>query len=518
MEQGIFQDIAGTKVTHSNLDLSHQVLQTLNQGWLVPNLVMDVVPDDSVNINTEMLVRLSPMIGPTMERINVKQYYFFVPNRLVWPEWEDFITGGDDGYAQPTMPTKSPNNIDMCKPGTLWDYMGLPAHPVAQPVQSGWNPVQVLPFAAYHLIWSEYFRDENLQEAVDIGEIITDNAALFSLRKKAWEKDYFTSALPWAQKGPVVTLPIKWNPEYHEYSIAVNEDGTAPQAQDYITILSQTGELINNNDNANRIRIENLQVDQEQLTLTVNDQRTANRLQEWLEKQARGGSRYIETILSHFGVRSSDSRLQRPEYLGGGSQPVVMTEVLQSVGNSQDPDVAAPLGAMGGHGISMGSDMSCSRTFEEHGWLIGLQCILPRTTYFQGTDRKFTRMDKHEYYWPSFANLGEQEVKNKEIFHALQPGSDAVNEATFGYQQRYAEYKYMQSRIAGDFQVDNQYLEWHEARVFASTPTLGSDFISCETDDRIFAVQDHDVHKFQAQIYHDIQARRPMPYFSVPEL
>jgi hypothetical protein len=248
-------------------------------------------------------------------------------------------------------------------------------------------------------------------------------------------------------------------------------------------------------------------------SVTINDLRRSIKLQEWLEKNARGGARYIEQIFSHFGVKSSDARLQRVEFLGGGKTPVVISEVLQTSA-TQAPEIAeTPLASMAGHGISVGSTHEFTKFFEEHGIVMGIMSVMPKTAYQQGTPRMFTKFDKFDYYFPEFAHLGEQEIKNKEIYTT----NDATyNEGTFGYTPRYAEYKYRESRVCGDFRSNLNF--WHLGRIFSSAPNLNSAFVHPDptTLNRIFAVTDDNTQHLWCQVYHDIKAIRPMPKFGVP--
>ena len=534
MEKNIFQSIGMGNVPKSAFDKSHQRLMTANFGQLYPCYLEEILPGDSYSVKTEILARLAPMVGPTMHRVNIFVHYFFVSNRIIWRDWEEFITGGKDGLTTVAMPILKPTGSATPVPRSLWDYMGLPTKRTVN-FSGGIIEVSQLPFRAYHEIYNEYYRDQNLEDPVDI----EDTAELLNWRYRAWEKDYFTSALPFAQRGPAVTLPITWTPEYDKSSGSqilhtgfINPGVEDDPATDGIQVIVDggSGKFFETPapgslppSNLDPLYIRNLTVDQENLTLTINDLREANRLQQWLEKSARGGSRYIETILSHFGVQSSDARLQRPEYLGGMKQPIMMSEVLNTASDQSGSGVA-PLGEYAGHGISVGGDMGFSRTFEEHGYVMGIMSILPRTAYFEGVHPHWERKDRFDYYWPEFANLGEQEIKKRELY--LDPTDDTYNNQTFGYQQRYAEYKYAQSSFHGEFRT-NGYLQWHLGRNFdppnaLDRPELNDKFVKCipsnEDLNRIFAVPNNDVDHFIIQMYHDVRANRPMPYFAIPQL
>lgn len=497
----IFEKLGMKAPNYSAFDLSREQKLSCKMGDLIPTYIEEIIPGDNFKVKTETMLRMAPMLAPIMHRVNLYMHYFFVPNRLVWNQWEDFITGGREGTSNPLYPTM-PMTLDVIQ-AKLSDYMGLPN-------ASGNNPdfsVSQLPFRAYQLIWNEYFRDQNLENPIDVQN--ASNLILCQLRKRAWEKDYFTSALPWTQRGPEVGIPIDL--EYKPVSKVFNAAG---QQLGALTNLATGGlptrdELRANYGGNDAMRIEN--IENTQLDFTINELRKSSALQRFLEKQARGGARYIETILSHFGVKSEDARLQRPEYLGGGRQPIVISEVLNTTGTDN-----APQGDMAGHGISTGTTNSFNKRFTEHGYVLGIMSILPRTAYFQGIPKHFRRFDKFDYYWPEFANLGEQEIKNSELFY-----DDMDNESnndTFGYQQRYAEYKYGTTSVHGDFRTTLKY--WHLARDFDNLPSLNANFIKADPDSRIFAVdtENPNIDNIWVQMYHSVKARRPMPFFADPRL
>ncbi len=471
---------------------------------LTPMYLEEIIPGDKFKVSSEIFMRFAPLLAPVMHRINVYTHFFFVPNRLVWNEWEDFITGGEDGNAAPEFPVMwvSATLKPQIGKGSLADYLGIP-----QPLDTNPSnqPISAIPFRAYQQIYNDYYRDENLITKLQIpkGSGLQDNAEnaiCATMRTRAWEKDYLTSSLPWSQRGGEASLPL--SPTYSTASTVLDAT-TGVEASGVISADVTTGQTTTAADGD--VRIENLENSGEVL---INDLRKAVRLQEWLEKSARGGARYIEAILSHFGVRSSDSRLQRPEYLGGGSQPAVISEVLNTTGTTN-----APQGEMAGHGISVGKNNGFTRSFEEHGYVIGIISVMPKTAYQNGLARTWTKFDKFDYYWPEFANLGEQEVKESEVWTDFGSTLDFTN--TFGYQQRYAEYKYKESMVSGDFKDTLAF--WHLGRIFDSTQTLNETFITCNADTRIFAVEDGTDYLW-VQIYHRISAIRPMPYFAIPTL
>lgn len=510
---GIFTTNAKGRVKYTAFDKSHDKKLSLNMGKLVPVMLEEIVPGDKYSVQSEVMLRLAPMLAPMMHRVNCYMHYFFVPNRLVWNEWESFITGGRDGTEAPIAPRITLNNThkDKFLHGSLADYLGVPTFATAPGTISQDLILSALPFRAYQLIYNEYYQDQNLTTPIDFslnsGSITDPNEILrlTALRQRAWEKDYATSALPWTQRGDEVDIPI--TKDYLSQSIVKNASTGAPYGN-----ASQLGSdaLGGLDDNLSvSLRIENL----DSAEFTINELRRSARIQEWLEKTARTGSRYVEQILSHFGVKSSDARLQRPEFLGGGRTPIVISEVLNTIAEAT-PSTYEPLGTMGGHGISVGATNKFARKFEEHGWILGIMSILPKTAYHQGIHKSFFRFDKFDYYWPEFAQLGEQEVKNQEIYY--DPTGSKASLGVFGYQSRYAEYKYSNSSVHGDFRDATDY--WHMGRKFTSPPDLNTSFVMSDPTHRIFAVTDPDVHKVYAQIYHKVKAVRPMPFFNIPQL
>ncbi|AZL83022.1 major capsid protein [Apis mellifera associated microvirus 36] len=509
----LFNQVQIRRPKRNKFDLSHEKKLSFNMGDLIPIMCQEIIPGDNFRVNTETFMRLAPMIAPVMHRVNVYTHYFFVPTRIIWDEFQDFITGGREGTSMPISPFFGQSTVENAR-GSLLDYMGLPLWPSGS---SNDTQISVLPLRAYQTVWDEYFRDQNLTPSLDISKasgVMPADAELFKLlelRKRAWEKDYFTSALPWSQRGNEILLPMTPEVNYRPTSDVYYEDGTQANNSSWGIGEGPAGEdgkiVPTPGANILQMRIENID-SIDNVTTTINDLRRAVRLQEWLEKNARGGARYIEQILHHFGVTSSDARLQRPEYLGGGKQPVVISEVLQT-----SETLSTPQGTMAGHGVSAGTSNGFNRSFEEHGYVIGVMSVLPRTAYQDGVNKMWSRTDKFDYFWPELANIGEQEVKIKELY--LNPTGAQTND-TFGYQSRYAEYKYMPSTVHGDFRTNLDY--WHMGRKFSTEPVLNEDFITADPTHRIFAVTDPDEHKLYCQLYHRIDALRPMPYFGTPTL
>lgn len=496
----------------SKFDLSHERKLSLNMGYLVPVLCQEILPGDRFRVNTELMLRLAPMLAPVMHRMNVFVHHWFVPNRLVWNEWQDFITGGKEGDLAPVHPffrAVPSTNTSLFTNGTLADYFGLPTIPETGAVITNQFKVSALPFRAYQLIYNEFYRDQNLSDPVDFslqsGEVLPNTQAfidLLTLRKSSWEKDYFTSALPWAQRGGSAGAPVEYTPGVA--SPVVNAISGNPQANQTGFTTNVNGDLISAPDGGARI--------ESPASVDINEWRKAWRVQQWLEKNARGGARYIEVLLKHFGVLSSDARLQRPEFLAGASAPIAISEVLSTFQFSGDA-TGQPQGNMAGHGIAAHGGLGFSRRFEEHGHVISIMRVVPRTCYQQGIPRAFRRFDKFDYAWPTFANLGEQEVKLSEVYAAYEDPADTPD-ATFGYQERYAEYKYGFNTVHGEFRDSLAY--WHDGRIFTAKPQLNANFVEADPSPRIFAVEDPDVDKLYCQIYHKVDAVRPLPFFGTP--
>jgi hypothetical protein len=524
MNQFNIQEVA--KLKRNAFNLSHERKFTGQMGILYPILCEEVLPGDSWKIKSEFLCRLSPLATPMMARVDIHTHYFFVPNRLVWEDWEEFITGGEDGDSLPTMPYKNGNAL-INGASTLGNYLGIQcSQPAGQAITDQY--INALPYRAYNLIWNEYFRDQNLQdpETIDITSgADNDTQVYFKLRNL--HKDYFTAALPWTQKGDEVVLPlgssapIEFNTASsgrqrfrdrttHDEVFFNDLSQSTMQYDDYssdnLIYFGDNGLQFMELDNADL-----LQADLVNATgATINELRTAIHVQRWLERNARSGSRYSEYLLAHFGVKSSDARLQRPEFLGGGKSPITISEVLQT---SQTDNT--PQGTMSGHGISVGQTHEAKKYFEEHGYIIGLMSIMPRVGYTQGTRRHFIKADKFEYYHPEFAHLGEQEVFTDEIY------ADEANERdlVFGYQPRYTEYKTIPSSTHGLFLTSET--AWHLDRIFSSTPQLNNSFIAVNGPssewNRAFA-DTSGTDKYYFQCYHDIKAIRPIPVFTDPRL
>ena len=506
MAQNLFNSIQLIKPKKNVFDLTHDVKLSTNMGQLTPILTLECVPGDKINLSCESLIRFAPMIAPVMHRMDVTMHYFFVPNRILWNNWEKFITEHNSEHVAPYLSVQT--GTYTAAQLKMMDYMGIPPIPAGGTTTN----VSALPFAAYQAIWNEYYRDQNLQAPLDYKLTDGDNnvdatsrAKWTTLRNRAWEHDYFTASLPFAQKGAAVDIPIgqlsgdavvQWNSNENN-NIYIQGSPGGPYVDETIGNSPGVGVATPS------LIAKTSDVDVE--PSTINDLRRAFRLQEWLEKNARGGTRYIENILTHFGVRSSDKRLQRPEYITGVKSPVVVSEVLNTTGQTD----GLPQGNMAGHGISVTSGKSGSYYCEEHGYIIGIMSVMPKTAYQQGIPRTFLKTDSLDYFWPTFANIGEQEVKKEELYAYTANAQD-----TFGYVPRYAEYKYMPSRVAGEFRTSLNY--WHLGRIFATEPSLNSTFVECDPTKRIFAVEDPATDVLYCHVLNKIQAVRPMPKYGTP--
>lgn len=506
----IFEKVRLTSPKKNAFDLSYEKKMSGKFGYLYPCFLEEIIPGDQFRVNTEVFLRFAPMIAPVMHRINVFVHYFFVPNRLTFDKWEDYITGGEDGLDATVFPTLSMNNTYKTRwlKGKVGDYFGVPILDGGTTYNYD-QDITSLPFRAYQMIYNEYYRDQNLESEVSFGVGTSadgDSVQLTTLRKRSWEKDYLTSCLPWAQRGAEVDLPIEMSPGYEPISIFKDGSGILDGS---VTGETATGHLQVGGDEG---WLENLGDPQTGFNITITELRNAKVLQEWLEKNARIGSRYIEQIQGHFGVRVPDHRLQRPEFLGGGRIPVVISEVL----NTSDT-ANAEQGNMAGHGLAISGKPSFRSRFSEHGYVIGILSVMPRTAYSQALNRRWLKNDKFDYFWPSFAHIGEQEVQNQEVMLDLE--NDSSHHGTFGYQQRYGEYKYRNSEVSGDFR--STFDHWHLARSFSTRPTLNTAFVQCDESaenlDRIFAVQDGSDYLWM-QLYHNVKAIRPIPYFGDPKL
>jgi len=487
-------------------------------GRLVPAFVMDCIPGDNIRITPEMMLRFSPLVAPVMHRVDVYSHFFFVPYRILWSAFEDFIANPDSDIVAPFVSMLVGDNFPV---GSIGDYLGFPTGAIGAV-----NKVSPMSIAAYLKIYDEWYRDQNLQLEKFTPLVPGDNASdyenyfdtLAPLRR-AWMHDYFTSALPFAQKGDAVQIPLTT-----QDNIPVDftpGTGKATFARDPVTgdIITDAGNLENQvgpSPFSYTVQVEGaptgvdnsdfLSVDVQADATDINTLRKAFSIQAWLERNARGGTRYVENILAHFGVKSSDARLQRPELVGTARQNMVISEVLAT---AQSTDDGVAVGTMAGHGISVGGGNRMRYRCEEHGIFMVIINVQPVTAYQQGIHRQFTRFDRLDYAWPGLANLGEQEVRQKEVY-----AGTLTPELVFGYNPRYSEYKYMNSRVAGEFRTSLAF--WHLGRIFQTDPALNEEFIECNPRTDIFAVTDPEEDHIWAHTFNNISVVRKLPRYGVP--
>lgn len=534
----IFKDVPIPKVKRNLFDLSHEVKMSGKFGYLYPVLLVDTLPGDTFRNDTNVFMRFAPLLAPILHRCDVSVHYFFVANRLLSDFWEEFITGGQDGQSEVVLPYITPAGVlsdgvgALMAKGSLWDYLGLPVFEAGALTST--EQISVLPFRACAKVWNDYYRDPNLDEEMDlnpelqgsvVGATVASGMLDITKYRRAFEKDYFTSALPWAQRGAQVLIPLSGLAEAGNVSylstsnVYKYDDGEPPAGTVSLGDGAFPGAAEFRDSEADPLRVENIDsIEFENASTTINDFRRAIAIQRWLENNARGGARYVEQVESHFNVRVPDYRLQRAEYLGGGKQPVQISEVLATA-ESTGVDV----GDMAGHGISVGRTNRFTYRCQEHGWIVAFLSVTMRTAYSQGIARMFSRKDKFDFAWPELANLGEQEIKSKEIFFSFDEDDAAENDALFGYIPRYSEYKFMNDRIAGDFRDNLGF--WHLGRLFTERPSLDVNLTTIYEDGdgkeesfrRIFAVQDGTDYLW-FQLYHRLTAKRPLPYFGVPKI
>ena len=455
--------------------LSYYNLLSCDMGELVPVGLHEALPGDTWQLSTDALIRVSPLAAPVMHPVRVRIHHFFVPNRILWDDWEDFITGGMDGNQTPSLPTVTGGSA-----GQITDYMGI--DPQATSVN-----INALPVRAYNHIWNEYYRDQDLQTE----RTISDK----SMANICWEKDYFSSARPWTQKGDDVTLPTG-------SKAPVKGIGAATQVyQASNQTVYETGESSSSTFNPWRAftstyptyyeedpdnpGFPNIYADLSSATaINVNDFRRAFALQRYKEARARYGSRYTE-YLRYLGVTPSDARLQRPEYLGGGQSMINFSEVLQTGSEATVGDTGYGVGDMYGHGIAAMRTNKVRRFIEEHGYIMSLLSVRPRAMYIQAVDRHWLKTTKEDYYQKELEYIGQQPITKNEIYPNVTDGTD-----TWGYVDRYREYRETHSKVSGNFRSTLDY--WHMGRDIGSSVALNSDFVECTPTKRIHNVQTED--------------------------
>ena len=468
---------------------------------LIPVMCDEVVPGDFFEMGNEAVIRFQPLVAPVLHEINMYVHYFFVPYRLLWDNatpdnWETFISGGIDGDELPTIPTWEPT---VTTEGSLWDYMGFPTG--IDP--DGAYPID-FPRRAYNLVYNEFYRDETL-----VTEVALTNETILN---RAWEKDYFTSALTAQQRGTAPALPISgtteavWDASSFISTVTtpttVQVNGLSAQAAIGATSTQGPTNLLNTfNDNVVDLS--------SATTFDIADLRLAFQIQKWMERNARAGVRYTEFLKAHFGVSPNDDRLQRPEYIGGSKSPVIISEVLQT----SSTDVTSPQGNLAGHGLTISQAYCGKYHAKEFGLIIGIMSVMPRSAYSQGINKQWLKATKYDFYFPEFANLSEQAITNAEICAS---GVSAHNTGIFGYQGRYDELRTKQNQICGEMRTTYDY--WHLGRQFdpALPPALNATFITCDPRKDIFAVPTEP--GLIVSFGNIIKAFRPVPLSAEPGL
>ena len=517
----IFKKVGSTNPGRSLFNLSYEKKFTCDPGKLIPVMCDEVVPGDVFKIGNQMILRCKPLCAPVLHQLDVYVHYFFVPYRLLWDDWENFITGGPDGDLVPSMP-EYPTTDGYNAANSLWDYLGFP---VLSDPPEGDRPMD-FPRRAYLNIYNEYYRDETLVPEIDI-----TSATHINILNRAWEKDYFTSALLEPQRGTAPALPIAGTavteavfsdldhivalaPASTKFSPLYGNMTAGPDTED----LSVSTDYIGGNKNLQNFKNRFASLFDNTVTVDIGDAtpiqiadlRLAMQIQRWMERNARAGVRYIEFLGAHFGTHPRDDRLQRPEYIGGSKCPLMFSEVVQTV-KMAEPAVEDQLGSLGGHGISVNQEYIANYHAKEFGLIMGIMSVMPKPDYQQGFNRQWLRKTKFDFYFPEFAHLGEQAITMQELYAPAGATTADLNKV-FGYAGAYDEMRTKNNMICAEMR--DKYDYWHLSRQFGSEPALNQSFIECVPRKDFLIVQDE--HAFYVQFGNLITALRPMPIIAEP--
>lgn len=498
----IFKNVGSAKPKRSQFNLSYDKKGTCDMGQLIPVQCDMVIPGDFWDIGVQALLRMQPLVAPVMHEIDVSFHSFFVPYRLCDDDFEDAITGGDLGTSSAVFPTWSPSDVTE---GSLWDFLGFP---IGVTPDADNRPLD-FPRIAYNMIYNEFYRDQNL-----ITEVALTNEDILL---RAWEKDYFTSALPWQQKGTAPSVPLEGT-GFADFTNVIDGTGSSIELRLNPTtdLMGTVGATTYDADfiaafNKNEIDFSSAG------TFNISDLRLMYSIQAWMERNARAGSRYVEFLYSHFSIAPRDERLDIPEYIGGSKQPVIVTEVLQT----ESSDAATPQGTMAGHGITGLQGNIGKYRVTEFGLIMTIMSIMPKPVYMQGMDRQWRLYTKYDFPFPEFTNLSEQAIQRAEIYL---DGNKTNNETVFGYQGRFDEHRVKRSMVVSGMRPNaaTPYDYWHCGMWFAAAPSLNQTFIECDGTDAagfikdIFAVPSEP--GFIFHVGNAITASRPLPFIATPGL